>query len=73
MHFRPPTPYFGLHWREQLRVAPAVELTDEQEVELKKLARSNRTSVGLAQRAQIVLLAAQGLQNKDIAAQLGIG
>ena len=56
-----------------MRVAPAVELTDEQEVELKKLARSKRTSVRLAQRAQIVLLAAQGLQNKDIAAQLGIG
>ena len=57
---------------EQLRVAPAVELTDEQEVEL-KLARSKRTSVRLAQRAQLVLLAAKGLQNKDIAAQLGIG
>jgi transposase len=27
----------------------------------------------LAQRAQIVLLAAQGLQNKDIAEQLGVG
>ncbi|EQD31591.1 Integrase catalytic region, partial [mine drainage metagenome] len=38
-----------------------------------KLARSKRTSVRLAQRAQIVLLAAQGLQNKDIAEQLGIG
>ena len=38
-----------------------------------KLARSKRTSVRLAQRAQIVLLAAQGLQNKDIAQQLGIG
>ncbi|MBK5203954.1 MAG: helix-turn-helix domain-containing protein [Polaromonas sp.] len=27
----------------------------------------------LAQRARIVLLAAQGLQSKDIAAQLGVG
>lgn len=65
--------YYGLHWREQLRVAPEIELTDEAEAKLTRLARSKRTSVRLAQRAQIVLLAAQGLQNKDIAAQLGIG
>jgi len=65
--------YFGLHWSEKLRVAPAIELTDEQESELTRLARSKRTSVRRAQRAQIVLLAAQGLQNKDIAEQLGIG
>ena len=65
--------YFGLHWSEQLRVAPWIVLTDEQEVELTRLARSKRTSVRLAQRAQIVLLAAQGLQNKDIAEQLGVG
>jgi transposase len=56
-----------------LRVAPAIELTDEQVSELTQLARSKRTSVRLAQRAQIVRLAAQGLQNKDIAEQLGIG
>jgi transposase len=65
--------YFGLHWSEQVRVAPAIVLTDEQERELSRLARSKRTSVRLAQRARIVLLAAQGLQNKDIAEQLAIG
>ena len=65
--------YFGLHWSEQLRVAPVVELNEEQEAELTKLARSKRTSVRLSQRARIVLLAAQGLQNKDIAEQLGVG
>ena len=65
--------YFGLHWREKLRVAPAIELTDEQEVELIRLARSKRTSVRLAQRARIVLLAAQRLRSKDIAEQIGIG
>ena len=65
--------YYGLHWSEQLRVAPTIELTDEQERELTKLAQSKRTSVRLAQRAQIVLLAAQGLQNKDIAQALGVG
>ena len=65
--------YYGLHWSEQVRVAPTISLTDDQQRELSRLARSGRTSVRLAQRAQIVLLAAQGLQNKDIAAQLGIG
>ena len=56
-----------------MRVAPAIELTDEQVAELIRLSRSGRTSVRLAQRAQIVLLAAQGLQNKLIANELGIG
>lgn len=56
-----------------MRIAPAIEVTKEQERELTKLARSKRSSVRLAQRAQIVLLAAQGLQNKAIAEQLGIG
>ena len=65
--------YFGLHWRQRVRVAPAIVLTDEDKSELAKLARSKRTSVRLAQRARIVLLAAQGLQNKDIAEHLGIG
>ena len=59
--------YFGLHRRVQLRVAPAIVLTNEQESELTRLSRSKRTSVRLAERARIVLLAAQGLQNKDIA------
>ena len=56
-----------------MRVAPEIVLTDEQEVELTRLSRSGRTSVRLAQRAGIVLLAAQGLQNKEIAQQLGVG
>jgi len=58
---------------KKLRIALKIELTDEQQSELTKLVRSKRTSVRLAQRAQIVLLAAQGLQNKLIAQQLGIG
>jgi transposase len=65
--------YLSLNWSEQLRVALAIELTEEQERELTRLARSKRTSVRLAQRAKIVLLAAKGLQNMDIAEQLGIG
>ena len=65
--------YYSLHWSEKLRVAPTILLTNEQERELTRLVRSKRTSVRLTQRSQIVLLAAQGLQNKDIAQQMGIG
>lgn len=64
---------FKVDWIEPMRVAPAVVLTDGQRSALTRLARSRRSSVRLAQRARIVLLAAQGLQNKDIAEQLGIG
>lgn len=56
-----------------MRVAPEIVLTSEERAELMKLVRSRLTSVRLAQRARIVLLAAQGLQSKDIAAQLGVG
>src|SRR5665213_2102649 len=73
MHDLSPMLYFGLNWSEQLRVAPAIELTEEQERELRRLARSKTASVRLAQRARIVLLAAQGMQNKDIADALGVG
>jgi transposase len=65
--------YLGLHGSEQVRVAPPIVLSDEEKAELTKLARSKMTSVRLAQRARIVLLAAQGMQNKDIATELDIG
>ncbi len=55
-----------------MRIAPTITLSDEERKELTKLARSKRTSVRLAQRARIVLLAASGLQTKAIAAQLSI-
>ena len=56
-----------------MRVAPGIVLTNEERAELTKLVRSKRTSVRLAVRARIVLLAEQGWQSKDIAAELGIG
>ena len=65
--------YFGLHWSLDVRVAPSIVLTDEQQSELTRLSRSGRTSVRLALRAGIVLLAAQGLQNNEIVQQLGVG
>lgn len=56
-----------------MRVATEIVLSTEQREELMRLARSKRTSVRLVLRARIVLLAAQGLQNKDIAAELDVG
>ena len=56
-----------------MRVAPEIVLTEAQAAALKKLSRSRRTSVRLSQRARIVLLASQGLDNQDIAQKVGIG
>lgn len=56
-----------------MRVAPEIVLTEAERIELTKRVRSRLTSVRLVQRARIVLLAAQGLQDKAIAAQLNVG
>ena len=56
-----------------MRVAIEIVLTKEQQKDLTKLVRSKLTSVRLVQRARIVLLAADGWRNKDIADELGIG
>jgi transposase len=56
----------------ECELPPEIVLTDDERAELTRLSRSKLTSVRLAQRACIVLLAAQGMQNKDIAA-LGVG
>ena len=56
-----------------MRVAPEIILTDDERAELVKLERSKVSSVRLAQRMRIVLLAADGMQNKDIAQQLDVG
>lgn len=56
-----------------MRKALTIELDSEEEKKLSRLARSNTTSVRLARRARIVLLAAQGLDNESIATELGIG
>lgn len=54
-----------------MRVAVSIELTDEERVTLTKWSRGRSTPARLVQRAQIVLLAGDGLQNKQIAAELG--
>src|SRR5207248_1656884 len=49
---------------------PSVELTDAERRELGGLARRHTTGQQLAVRARIVLLAAEGLNNSEIARQL---
>ena len=56
-----------------MRVAPEIILTENERVELTRLTASGLTSVRLSQRARIVLLAADRMQNQQIAEQLGIG
>jgi hypothetical protein len=56
-----------------VRVASEIVLSAEERAELMRLVRSKLTSVRLAQRASMVLLAADGLQNKAIGAQVGAG
>ncbi len=55
-----------------MRVAPGIELSQEEAAELTRLVRSKLSSVRLVERARIVLLAAQGMQNLQIAQELGI-
>lgn len=53
------------------RVAVTIDLSAAERRELDELVRRRRTAQGLARRARIVLLAAAGLENKKIAAELG--
>ena len=53
-----------------MRVAVAIELTDNERAALTKWSRGRSTPARLVLRAKIVLLAADGLENKQIAAQL---
>ena len=56
-----------------MRKASVIELSVEQRQILGRWTRSNTASVRLVRRANIVLLAAEGLDNKAIAERLGIG
>jgi transposase len=55
-----------------MRVAPIITITNEDRVELQKLARRRSVPARLKERAQIVLLAADHKQNKEIAAALRV-
>ena len=53
------------------RVARAVVLTDDERLARGMLAAARSMPARVAERARIALLAADGMMNKDIAAQVG--
>lgn len=55
-----------------MRIAAAVELSEEDGKKLKRLSLSRSISVGLHQRVRIVLMASEGKTNKEISAELGL-
>jgi transposase len=55
-----------------MRIAPAITLSPETRHEVEKLSRRRTSAVRVALRCRIVLLAAEGMQNKEIAEQMGI-
>ena len=57
-----------LHFR--MRIAPPITLSEADRHELQKLSRGRSTPARIVLRAKIVLLAADGLQNQDIAYEL---
>ncbi len=54
------------------RPAPALGLREGDRAELLRLSRASSVRAGLAQRARIVLLAADGESNTAIAARVGV-
>lgn len=55
---------------ETVRIAPSITLTDAQRTTLTRWSRGRSTPARLVLRAQIVLLAAEGRKNKEIATEL---
>ena len=55
-----------------MRVAAEIALSKEESRRLEKWASTRSTSVRLRERARIVLMAAEGMTNKAIAAELGV-
>jgi transposase len=55
-----------------MRVAAKINLSEAQREELERQARSRTTTVRLAARAKMILMAAEGKQDQQIAQQLGI-
>ncbi len=55
-----------------MRVAPIIQLTQEQRTALTRLVKGRRTEVRVVARAQIVLAAANGLENQEIADDLDV-
>src|SRR5258708_1337477 len=55
-----------------MRIAPAITLSSEERMRLESQARSRSLPVRVAERARIVLLAASGQPDKEIAARMAI-
>ena len=55
-----------------MRIAPKIHLSEDEHQTLTKWSRGRSTPARLVQRANIILLAAQEHQNKDIAKTLGV-
>src|SRR6201997_4897306 len=55
-----------------MRTAPPIELSLEQRTALQRLARQRSAPARVVERARVVLLAAEGLENKQIARRMGI-
>ena len=55
-----------------MRVAAEIKLSDGQREQLEKQARARSVSVRLAQRSKMILLAAEGIPDLKIAAELGV-
>lgn len=54
------------------RPTPVINLSQKQDKELRKIARSREVAYSLLQRVQIVLSAAEGNNNKTIAEKMGL-
>jgi len=55
-----------------IRTALRIELSSEQRTALERLARQRSAPARVVERARIVLLAAEGLENKQIAGRMGV-
>ena len=56
-----------------MRIAPEIVLTNKEHRKLLSLSRARRQPMRLVQRSKIVLLAAKGLENREIARRLNVG
>ena len=54
-----------------MRVAPNVILSEKQRAKLLRMSKARSSSIRCRERAQFILLAAEGLQNNEIAKRLG--
>ncbi|MFC1525508.1 helix-turn-helix domain-containing protein [Candidatus Latescibacterota bacterium] len=66
------SPSDGKEYVEDMRVAPAIELSTRQQEVLERLVRRSTGEQRLAERARIILACAQGGRNLDLAEDLGL-